>query len=260
MGPVTTEPGRADTPVISVPYHLSDPFELPTLDRAAQQVDKPKPSGASWAGLAPLYADVAESVADARPDEPAVIVSGDCAVAVAVVAGLQRADRCAGVVWFDAHGDFNTAETTVSGYLGGLPLAAVVGLERAPQLHALGLRPVAPDRVTLVGARDLDAPERVLLDDAGVRRTSVDALARTSMPSGPLYVHIDLDVVDPALLGDGLRYPADGGCTPDALVGAVETLVRRVDVAAVTVACTWFGDSAAERTGAQLANRLVALV
>ena len=130
----------------------------------------------------------------------------------------QRAGSVAGIVWLDAHGDVQTLETTASGYLGGLPLRLLVGYR--PELIAarLGLRPVPEQQVLLVGARDLDPPEVSYLDSAPVRRAQVADLDRAVLPDGPVYLHIDLDVIDSAEI-PGLRFPAPGGPGPARVAG-----------------------------------------
>ena len=241
--------------VIAVPYHLDE--YLPDLDvplRAGHTVSVEFTSGDVWSRLAVLYGAVADAVASAagRGERP-VVLSGDCATALGTVAGLQRAGSVAGIVWFDAHGDVQTLETTASGYIGGLPLRMLVGYR--PELIAtrIGLRPVLEQQVLLVGARDLDPPEVRYLESAQIRRADVGGLDRAALPDGPLYLHIDLDVIDPAQLA-GLRYPAPGGPGPEPVADALRWLLGTGLVAAVGLACTWHaGNDAAARVAPHLA-------
>jgi arginase len=235
--------------VIGVPYHLDE--YLPDLDfplRPSEAVTADLPSGDVWERLAALYSLVGQTVSDAaRRGVRPVVVSGDCTTALGTVAGLQRAGVDAGVIWFDAHGDVQTLETTASGYLGGLPLRLLVGYR--PELIAtwLGLQPVPERRVVLVGARDLDPPEVTYLARAQIRRSEVAVLGAADLPDGPLYVHLDLDVTDPADV-PGLRYPAPGGPSPARVADALHMLLGTGRVAAVGIACTWHpGHSAAAR-------------
>jgi arginase len=235
--------------VIGVPYHLDE--YLPDLDvplLAGHTVTAEFNSDDVWDRLAVLYGAVADAVAGAasRGERP-VVVSGDCTTALGTVAGLQRADSVAGIVWFDAHGDVQTLETTASGYIGGLPLRMLVGYR--PELVAarLGLRPVPEQQVLLVGARDLDPPEVSYLERAQMRRAEVGGLDRAALPDGPLYLHIDLDVIDSAQL-PGLRYPAPGGPGPEPVADALRWLLGTGLVVAVGLACTWQpGNNAAAR-------------
>jgi arginase len=240
--------------VIRVPYHLDE--HLPDLDvplRATQVITAELAQGDIWDRLAVLYEAVADVVADAagRGERP-VVVSGDCITALGTVAGLQRAGSVAGIVWFDAHGDVQTLETTASGYLGGLPLRMLVGYR--PELIAarLGLRPVPERQVLLVGARDLDPPEVSYLESAAIRRAEVAELDRAGLPEGPIYLHVDLDVIDSAVV-PGLRYPAPGGPGPEQLADSMRWLAGTGIVAAVGLACTWFpGNGAAVRVAPYL--------
>lgn len=235
--------------VIKVPYHIDE--YVPDLDiplRAQELACGDLPPGDVWDRLAFLYSEVSGAVADvaARGDCP-VVVSGDCTTALGTVAGLHRAGIDAGIVWFDAHGDLQTLETTASGYLGGLPLRLLVGYR--PELIAarLGLRAVPEHRVMLVGARDLDPPEITYLASARIRRREVAGLRPADLPDGPLYVHLDLDVIDAAEV-PGLRLPVPGGPRPAEVAGALRILLGTGRVAAVGVACTWYpGHGAAAR-------------
>jgi arginase len=241
--------------VIGVPWHLDE--YLPGLDvpLAADAVVRPDlPPGDAWDRLAALYSPVADAVAGMTgPGTRPVVVSGDCPTALGTMAGLQRAGVDAGIVWLDAHGDLQTLETTTSGYLGGLPLRLLAGYR--PELIAgrLGLRAVPEDRITLAGARDLDPPEVAYLAGAQIRQARVEELDAGNLPAGPLYLHVDLDVVDSAQL-PGLRYPAPGGPGPAQVADALRAVLGTGRVAAVGIACTWYpGHSAADRIRPYLA-------
>src|SRR5437762_7690608 len=114
----------------------------------------------------------AVSVAIARDAFP-VVLSGNCISSLATVSGLGVNEP--GVIWFDAHGDFNTPETTKSGFLDGMALAILTG--RCWQLLAntiSGFAPVRDDRVILIGARHFDDDESALLSSTSVLRISSD--------------------------------------------------------------------------------------
>ena len=203
--------------VIGVPYHLDE--HLPDLDftpEPAELITPELPEGDIWSRLAVLYAAVADAVTRSHADggPPVVVASGDCLTALGTVAGLQAAGTEPGIVWFDAHGDVQTPETTSSGYLAGMALRLLT--DYRPELIAsrLRLRPVPENRIVLVDARDLDPPEVTYLDQSQIRRRKVTDLAVSDLPDAPLYVHLDLDVIDGAQL-PGLRYPTPAGRTPD---------------------------------------------
>ncbi len=143
-----------------------------------------------------LYQAVADTVARAaRP----LLLSGDCTTALGAVAGLQRRNRDVAVVWRDGHGDFNTPATTITGYLGGMPLAMLAGRAPEPICDPLRLRPVADSDVVLADARDLDPAERDALTASQVRRVPADPATITAalgrLGRMPVYLHVDVDII-----------------------------------------------------------------
>ena len=107
-------------------------------------------------------------VADARNRDSAVVcLTGDDTAAIGVVAGLQQAHGASvkiGVIWIDAHGDFNTPQTSFSGILAGMPVAVLAGLAGPRWRDAAGQLAVVPtDRILIAGVRDLDNQEESLL-------------------------------------------------------------------------------------------------
>ena len=219
-----------------MPYFLTryqpDVDLVVPLDHVVQAAMSDEPG---WAPLLPLYESVARAVASS--DRP-VVMCGDCTVALGVVTGLQRAGHDPGIVWFDAHGDVQTMETTTSGFLGGMPLRLLVGYRPELAATSLGLRPVAEDRVVLVDARDLDPPEVSFLADSPMGHLALEDLSPSVLPDGPLFVHIDLDIVDPSEL-PRVRYPAPGGPSLAAVMESATKLFRTGRVVGVCVACTW---------------------
>jgi arginase len=239
--------------LLSVPFHLDerlDPFDLGVP--ADAEIAPDLPPGDPWTRMAALY----EQVADAVGAGAVAVASGDCTTSLGVLAGLQRAGRDPAVVWFDAHADFHTVGTTTSGYLGGMPLALAVGRGELTLPDALGLRPVAEERVVLVDARDTDPGEQRLLEDSAVVRTTVAGLPGV-VPDGDLYVHVDVDVCTPAEVPD-LLYPAAGGVRVDELLTAVRALVATGRVVALGLAATWHHSAGARPEHAALVRGLLA--
>lgn len=138
-----------------------------------------------------------------------VSIAGDCCASVPVLAALSQSGVLPTLVWIDAHGDFNTPETSPSQFLGGMPLAMMVG--RGPQwmCEAVDLDPFPEERVWLIDARDLDPGERTALDASAVRRTGMAGLGTLRL-DGPVFVHIDMDVMD-ATKVPAFNYPVPGG-------------------------------------------------
>jgi arginase len=144
--------------------------------------------------------------------------------------------------WFDAHGDFNTPDTTIGGFLDGMAVATVTG--RAwPQLSpSAGLRPVDEDAVVLIGTRDLDPLEAALLDASRIRRVAPatlradldPALAAVARARATAYLHLDLDVLDPSE-GRVNSYAAPGGLSRDDVAWAIGRIAESFEVAAAAM-------------------------
>lgn len=221
---------------ILVPFHQDETLDAASLPVAADDlitIAPVLPEGDIWEKLAALYEPVAASVA-AHPG--ATVVSGDCCVSSAVVAGVQRSGLDPAVVWFDAHGDVHTMESSTSGYLGGMALRLLLGAHHDLLGSRIGLRPLTEDRVALVDARDLDPAEEDYLAGAAIHRTTVTELA--GLPDGPIVLHVDLDVIDGAEL-PGLRYSVPNGPSTAEVVTAVRHVLTTRDVVAFDLACPW---------------------
>ena len=135
-----------------------------------------------------------------------VLLAGDCSIAVSTLPVVARHRPDVHVLWVDAHGDFNTPDTTSSSYLGGMCLAGACGLWDTGFEGAFD-----PSQVVMHGVRDVEGGERVALDTKGV---NVIQDARP-LAGRAVFVHLDLDVLDPQVLP--ARFPAPGGLTPTAL-------------------------------------------
>jgi arginase len=156
------------------------------------------------AGFA-LARAVAELVGQALAERRIpLVLSGNCGPAAL---GVAAAVGSPAVVWFDAHGDFNTPDTTVGGFLDGMSLATITGhCWRGLAASIPGFQPIPEAAVALVGARDLDPLEAERLLGSEIRRVAARDV-RTQLPpvldqlaarGRPLYVHLDLDVLDPS--------------------------------------------------------------
>lgn len=167
---------------------------------------------------------IAEQVrAAAERDMMPLVLGGDHSVAVGTIGGLASLHGPGGVLWFDAHGDLNTPDTTPSGNVHGMPLAAVLGRAGVGfESNAWPLPALEPEHVALVGARSLDPGERAAVQDAGVAvftisdidRRGVEPVLREALErvSGAPFVHVsvDLDLVDP-VVAPGVGSPVKGG-------------------------------------------------
>jgi len=190
-----------------------------------------------WHCLAKLYDRVADEVARLADEETPTVLSGDCLMSIGVLTGLQRAGIDPSIVWFDAHGDLHTMESSTSGYLGGMALRFLLGANPDRVADRLGLRAVDEARAVLVDGRDLDPAEVDYLATSPVRRVAVDQVAQ-ALPDGPLLLHVDLDVIDKTEL-PGLLYPVPDGPTTASVVSAIRAVLDSGRVTAFTLACTW---------------------
>jgi len=168
-----------------------------------------------------------------------IVLGGDHSIALGSIRGAARVKK-PGVIWVDAHGDFNTPETTPSGNIHGMPLAALCGLGD-PRLVRLGDDPVPavdPQRVAIIAARDLDPGEKVNLRQAGVLVISMEqidrigmfeamqkAIRRAAQDTDGIYLSFDLDALDPRH-APGVGTPVKGGLTYREALLACELLAE----------------------------------
>ena len=155
-----------------------------------------------------------------------------CAAAVATLPVVLRHRPEACVVWFDAHADLNTPKTSPSGYLGGMVVAAAAGLWHSG--HGAGLH---LDRLVLVGVRDVDPAEQQRIETSRVRLVAVgDGMThalRAAVDGRPVYVHVDVDVLEGGLLPSDFSVP--DGLSWEQLCDAAGTLAAG-DVVGVEIA------------------------
>ena len=153
-----------------------------------------------------------------------VIAAADCSISVTTLPAALRHRPDAKVLWLDAHGDYNTPDTTGSGYLGGMCLAGACGEWDA----GLG-DTIAPERVVLAGVRDLDGGERELLERSAatvIGASVVETLVavKNALDGAPAFVHLDLDVLDPEEFPAAV--PAPGGLSSDKLYDLMEAVAE----------------------------------
>jgi arginase len=159
-----------------------------------------------------------------------VVLGGDHSIAIGVMSGVaahfRKQQKKIGCVWLDAHGDMNTPETSPSGNVHGMPLAAVMGYGAPELVELLGFKPkVEPRNVAIVGARDLDSRERRLMkesgvhvftmrdiDERGLREVMTEAVRFANDDTDGFAVSLDMDFVDPSD-APGVGTPVRGGVT-----------------------------------------------
>jgi arginase len=159
-----------------------------------------------------------------------LVLGGDHSIAAGVAAGVashfRKEEKRIGYLWLDAHGDMNTPESSPSGNVHGMPLAAIMGYGAPELVDLLGFKPkVEPQNIVLVGVRDLDSQEKKLvkksgvhvftmrdIDERGMREVMSDALKYAMDDTAGIAVSLDMDFVDPAD-APGVGTPVRGGVT-----------------------------------------------
>jgi arginase len=160
-----------------------------------------------------------------------VVLGGDHSLAAGTVSGVaefyRRQKQKIGLIWMDAHSDINTPETSPSGNVHGMPLAALLGLGPDPLAKILGFSPkVAPENTVLIGVRDIDATEKENIrragvsevytmrdiDERGMRTVMEEALRAAGRGTAGYHVSLDMDWIDPED-APGVGTPVRGGAT-----------------------------------------------
>lgn len=202
---------------------------------------EPEGNGTSEAAITfGLHAAVSKAVSAAQADWSfPLVLSGNCSSALGTTAGLRSAGIQPAVCWLDAHADFNTPDTTRTGFLDGMSLATLVGRSWKTMAASIpGFAPIPEWSVVLIGARDIDPMETVALRDSGIMRTTWKDAAPVFEAIGgetrSLYFHIDLDVLDVSV-GKANSYAAPGGMTVDDVITVLEAARRRFDIVAASM-------------------------
>nr|WP_280138099.1 arginase [Alkalicoccus daliensis] len=153
-----------------------------------------------------------------------LILGGDHSIALGSLAGVAKDKENLGVIWYDAHGDLNTGETSPSGNIHGMPLSASMGIGHEALKNIGGYSPkVKPENVVIIGARSLDEGERKLIKEKGIRvytmhevdrlgmsRVMEEAVEHVSNGTDGVHLSLDLDALDPND-APGVGTPVMGG-------------------------------------------------
>jgi arginase len=174
-----------------------------------------------------------------------VLLAADCSVSATTLPAVVRNRPDARILWLDAHGDYNTPATSGSGYLGGMCLAAATGEWDA------GLGETLPaERVVLAGIRDLDPGERELLERSpatviGASPVETLVAAKNALDGAPMFVHLDLDVIDPEHFPAAV--PAPDGLHPDKLYDLIDSVLEDSELVGLEVTAFEVPDDEGER-------------
>lgn len=229
-----------------IPASLSrrwEPDRLPSIEAVARWVAK-----YAWRaieeGMVPL------------------VMGGDHSLAIGSIAASAQSVFGLGVIWLDAHPDFNTPETSPTGNLHGMALAIAAGWGPAPLVRLNGTAPmVHPERIVIIGARSVDAGETSNLRRAGVRVYDSEYIERFGVQSTveeavaylakrnvrAVHLSVDIDVLDPSNW-PGVSTPAQGGMTAQDLRVAARTIAELAPIAAMDLVELTPGEDAAGAT------------
>lgn len=229
MGPSAIRIAGINQAIALLGYHVSDAGNVHV--RPAEAIERTSPR----AHFLPQIAEAAEELAvmvEAALEDGAlpVILGGDHSIAIGSVAGVasfyRKREQKVGIIWLDAHTDVNTPESSPSGNIHGMPLAALLGYGARELTHVAGFAPkVLPENTAVIGARSIDPGEREFVKSTGVRvfpMSEVDergfpavvaeAVKIASMNTAGIHVTMDMDFIDP-FYAPGVGTPERGGAT-----------------------------------------------
>jgi arginase len=227
MGPSALRVAEVDAKIAALGYQVDDWGDLPVKIQETQGPGDPRLKYLKE--ILEVCGLLRDKVGEARAAGTLpVVLGGDHSVAMGTIAGLARhfngRREKLGLVWFDAHADANTAETSPSGNIHGMPLAAVLGHGAESLVNLAGFLPmVEASRAALVGIRDVDPAERATvkesgvgaftmrdIDERGMRSVMEEAIKRATTGTAGIHVSFDLDGIDPDF-APGVGTPSPGG-------------------------------------------------
>lgn len=247
--------GGASGPAALIHAGLIDRIALQGHDARRPQVvqmsedEEGQYGGWNRVGLAGGH--LARMVREARRDDAFVLgLLADCNGVLGVLGGLQSAagegPAKVGLVYVDAHGDYNTPETSPSGMLGGMPVAVAAGkcLHRLRKQNGLH-EPLSSEQIVMMGMRDLDPPEREAMEEDGLtilRESDLisrgpalhEAMRSLGEKVDTVYVHVDLDILDPTV-APAAGLPSTGGLTGEQLGYALKAMLSYPKVTALAL-------------------------
>ncbi len=178
-----------------------------------------------------------------------ISLAGDCLSTLGVLAGLQKAGKQPQrIIWLDAHGDFHTWETSQTKYLGGMPLAILVGHDgqektkfiRESFRKTIGVTPYPESQIVLSDARDLDPGEKDALYNSRIIKCSINDVLNQVSSTETIYLHWDTDVLDAAAMMPALKYHVRSGPTISVMSDLFKSL-RLKNLVAISVSA-WHSD------------------
>ncbi len=229
MGPSAVRAAHLHARLVALGYQVED---LGNIDVVQPEAIQPKPSSARFlAEIAASCGRLARMVEKVAGDGKfPIVLGGDHSIAAGTIAGIskhfRKKKKKIGVIWIDAHADMNTPQTSPSGNVHGMPLAATLGMGPRELTHIGGYSPkVAERNAVLIGIRDVDEQESANVtasgvraytmrdvDEMGMRSVMSKAIEAASEGTGGIHLSFDMDSVDPDD-APGVGTPVRGGLT-----------------------------------------------
>lgn len=225
MGPSAMRAAKLHAVLRGIGHEVLDVGNVATLESEARKIKDPKLKYLDEVLLVCKRLSQQVTKGFSEGDFP-LVLGGDHSIALGTWAGMAAVGRNEGLIWIDAHGDFNTSASSPSGNIHGMPLASICGIgdERLTQFGGPKAK-ANPKHVVLLGIRDLDPEEKKLItksgvqyytmrdiDERGVRKVMEDAIEIAGKGGRKIHVSFDVDVMDPAY-AKGTGTPAPGGLT-----------------------------------------------
>jgi len=222
MGPSAIRYAGVVSRLQGMGFHIEDKGDIPVIrPQAFTETDNHKYLHEVVDANTKLAEAVSGVMAEGRFP---LVLGGDHAIALGTIAGVAKHVKNLGVIWFDAHGDLNTGETSPSGNIHGMPLAASLGYGHPQLVNIGGFAPkIKPENVVIIGARDLDPGERALIKEIGIKvftmheidklgmaRVMEEAIQHVSRHTDGVHLSLDLDGLDPHD-APGVGTPVIGG-------------------------------------------------
>lgn len=227
MGPFSVRVAGLKARLEILGYEVEDDGNVPV--KTQEQLEFADPKLRFLTPIAEVCNELCEWVEEAADDGAIPItIGGDHSIAIGSLAGISKSFRKRGqelgLIWFDAHADFNTAETSLSGNIHGMPLAATMGLGAKELTQIGGFTPkFRPDKVVHIGGRDFDPGERRLLkevgiwvytmrdvDERGLAAIMRESISILSKGTAGIVASVDMDGFDPGWT-PGVGTPVKGG-------------------------------------------------
>lgn len=248
---------------VGAPYFLGERIERRTEVSAIRASGIAREIGADWVTVEPdsqqpdpicaINCALAQAI-QAQHGAIPIVFTSDCTNALGAVKGLGGG---VSVVWYDAHGDFNTPETSPSGFVGGMPLAMLVGRGDMHMMQTIDLAPLDERDVIITDARDLDPAEAVALHESAVTHLpDVGDLLTAPLPDKPLYIHLDVDVVRMQDM-PAVTFQSKGGPALETVAASLERIARDAPQIAGMLVSLWNDELARDDRALQSTLTLV---